>query len=189
MAPAIQAATIPIVNSAAPLVTPFSKTALMNRTLHWEIVYQTKNSTEVSWYEPDPKQSRDLILQVAGELLGRVIDSVEASPSSLSDCWMQASQMWPFLIFPQTAIEATKTRLAGGRRKSNGSLAISSNARHWASSTSGMIGHISFHHQSRRPNALRGATKAISTNRRPLYHRTFAKGGPEKCSGLYDLPI
>lgn len=40
--------------------------AAMDRIQHWENVYQTKSSTEVSWYEPDPKQSLDLILEVAG---------------------------------------------------------------------------------------------------------------------------
>jgi hypothetical protein len=53
----------------------------MDKTKYWENVYQTKSSTEVSWYEPDPKQSLDLILQIAGESRRRVLDVGEMKTS------------------------------------------------------------------------------------------------------------
>ena len=83
----------------------------MDRTQHWENVYQTKNSTEVSWYEPDPKQSLDLILQVAGESRGRVLD-VGGGQSFLVDRLLDAEfEHVAVLDISQTAIEATKARL------------------------------------------------------------------------------
>jgi hypothetical protein len=44
----------------------------MDNTEHWENVYQSKSSAEVSWYEPDPKKSLELIVGAAGDSRGRV---------------------------------------------------------------------------------------------------------------------
>lgn len=46
----------------------------MDKSQHWENVHLTKCSTEVSWFEHDPKKSLDLILEASGERRGRVID-------------------------------------------------------------------------------------------------------------------
>jgi len=46
----------------------------VDKVQHWENVYQTKSPLEVSWYEPDPQQSVELILTAAGSSRGRVID-------------------------------------------------------------------------------------------------------------------
>ena len=46
----------------------------MDITEHWEDVYKTKRSTDVSWYESDPQKSLDLIVGAASNSLGRVID-------------------------------------------------------------------------------------------------------------------
>ena len=83
----------------------------MDRTAHWENVYQTKSSTEVSWYEPDPKQSLDLILEAAGEKKGRVID-VGGGQSFLVDRLLDARfATVAVLDISSAAIEATKARL------------------------------------------------------------------------------
>ncbi len=74
-------------------------------------VYQTKSSTEVSWYEPDPKQSLDLILQVSGPSRGRVID-IGGGQSFLVDKLLDSGfSHIAVLDISQTAIEATKARL------------------------------------------------------------------------------
>jgi 2-polyprenyl-3-methyl-5-hydroxy-6-metoxy-1,4-benzoquinol methylase len=83
----------------------------MDRTQHWENVYQTKSSTEVSWYEPDPKQSLELILQAAGDARSRVLD-VGGGQSFLVDRLLDAGfEHVAVLDISQTAIEATKARL------------------------------------------------------------------------------
>ncbi|MCU0719957.1 MAG: hypothetical protein MUC83_09665, partial [Pirellula sp.] len=85
--------------------------AAMDRRQHWENVYQTKSSTEVSWYEPDPKQSLDLILQVSGPSRGRVID-IGGGQSFLVDKLLDSGfSHIAVLDISQTAIEATKARL------------------------------------------------------------------------------
>ena len=157
----------------------------MNRTLHWEIVYQTKNSTEVSWYEPDPKQSRDLILQVAGELRGRVID-VGGGQSFLAERLLDAGfSNVAFLDISQTAIEATKTRLAGRASQVEW---IVSDITQCASLGEFDIWHdrATFHFITNPEDR----THYVELLKRSLpigghfIIGTFAKGGPEKCSGL-----
>ncbi|MCA9195806.1 MAG: class I SAM-dependent methyltransferase, partial [Planctomycetales bacterium] len=65
----------------------------------------------IVWYEPDPKQSLDLILQVAGDSRGRVLD-VGGGQSFLVDRLLDARfEHVAVLDISQTAIEATKARL------------------------------------------------------------------------------
>ena len=41
---------------------------------HWEEIYQTKNCDEVSWYQPNPKTSINLILSVNPSKEHHIID-------------------------------------------------------------------------------------------------------------------
>jgi hypothetical protein len=46
----------------------------MNKEQHWERIYQTKASTEVSWYQPKARLSLGLIGRVAPKLDDPVLD-------------------------------------------------------------------------------------------------------------------
>jgi hypothetical protein len=46
----------------------------MNKEQHWERIYQTKASTEVSWYQPEARLSLELIGRVAPKLDDPVLD-------------------------------------------------------------------------------------------------------------------
>jgi SAM-dependent methyltransferase len=157
----------------------------MDRTEHWESVYQTKSSTEVSWYEPDPKQSLDLILQVSGPSRGRVID-IGGGQSFLVDKLLDAGfSHVAVLDISQTAIEATKDRLGDRalqvewivaditRRESLGEFDI------WHD-------RAVFHFLTDRND--RRLYVDLLTRSLPIGGHfvigTFANGGPEKCSGL-----
>jgi SAM-dependent methyltransferase len=157
----------------------------MDRTQHWENVYQTKNSTEVSWYEPDPKQSLDLILQVAGESRGRVLD-VGGGQSFLVDRLLDAGfSHVAVLDISQTAIEATKARL--GERASQVEWIVADITQHDS------LGDFDVWHD-------RAVFHFITDSEDRMHYvellkrslpigshfvvGTFAKGGPEKCSGL-----
>lgn len=157
----------------------------MDRKQHWENVYQTKCSTEVSWYEPDPKQSLDMILQVSGEERGRVLD-VGGGQSLLVDRLLDAGfAEIAVLDISYAAIEATKLRL--GKR---------SNTIKWIASDitqANSVGEFDIWHD----RAVLHFLTDIDDQRRyvELLKNTlsagghfiigaFAKGGPEKCSGL-----
>ena len=46
---------------------------MLDRKEHWENIHATKLSTEVSWYQPEPKRSVELISSVSTPA-SRVID-------------------------------------------------------------------------------------------------------------------
>jgi hypothetical protein len=51
---------------------------------HWERIYRMKDPTQVSWYQPEPNLSLDLIRRVAPDLSTPIID-VGGGASTLAD--------------------------------------------------------------------------------------------------------
>ncbi|MCA9195404.1 MAG: class I SAM-dependent methyltransferase [Planctomycetales bacterium] len=157
----------------------------MDRTQHWENVYQTKNSTEVSWYEPDPKQSLDLILQVAGESLGRVLD-VGGGQSFLVDRLLDAGFTHVAVLdISQTAIEATKARL--GERSSQVEWIVADITQRKSLGEFDVWHDRAVFHFITDPDDRKLYVELLKRSLPVGGHfvvGTFAKGGPEKCSGL-----
>ena len=56
---------------------------------HWERIYRTKDSTQVSWYQPEPRLSLDLIRRVAPDLDAPILD-VGGGASTLVDGLLDA---------------------------------------------------------------------------------------------------
>lgn len=157
----------------------------MDKTAHWENVYQTKSSTEVSWYEPDPKQSLNLILEAAVEKRGRVID-VGGGQSFLVDRLLDSGfKQVAVLDISSAAIEATKARLGERASKVEWMVADITQAE--------SLGEFDIWHDRA---VFHFITDPVDRKRyMELLKRslpigghfivgTFAKGGPEKCSGL-----
>jgi SAM-dependent methyltransferase len=157
----------------------------MDKTAHWENVYQTKCSTEVSWYEPVPKQSLDLILKTAGEMRGRVID-VGGGQSFLVDRLLDSGfRRVAVLDISSAAIEATQARL--GERASQVEWMFADITRA-ASLGEFDIWHdrAAFHFITDPADRKRymELLKRSLTIGGHFIVGTFAKGGPDKCSGL-----
>lgn len=157
----------------------------MDRVLHWENVYQTKSSTEVSWYEPDPKQSLDLILQVAGESRGRVLD-VGGGQSFLVDRLLDAGfANVAVLDVSQTAVEATKARL--GERASQVEWIVADITQHDSLGEFDIWHDRAVFHFITDPDDRRHYVELLKLSLPTggyFIVGTFAIGGPEKCSGL-----
>lgn len=157
----------------------------MDRTAHWENVYQTKSSTEVSWYEPDPKQSLDLIFEAAGEKRGRVID-VGGGQSFLVDRLLDAGfSKVAVLDISSAAIEATKARLGELASQVKWIVADITQAE--------SLGEFDIWHDRAVFHFITDSDDRkhyVELMKRSLpigghfVVGTFAKGGPEKCSGL-----
>jgi SAM-dependent methyltransferase len=157
----------------------------MDKTAHWENVYQTKSSTEVSWYEPDPKQSLDLILEAAGEKLARIID-VGGGQSFLVDRLLDSGfKQVAVLDISNAAIEATKARLGERASRVEWMVADITQAE--------SLGEFDIWHDRAVFHFLTDQVdrkRYIELLKRSLpigghfIVGTFAKGGPEKCSGL-----
>lgn len=157
----------------------------MDRTQHWENVYQTKCSTEVSWYESNPKQSLDLILQVAAETRGRVID-IGGGQSFLVDRLLDAGfSHVAVLDISQTAIEVTKARL--GNRASQVEWIVADITERDSLDDFDIWHDRAVFHFITDPVDRKHYVSLLKRSL-PIGGRfvvgTFAKGGPEKCSGL-----
>jgi 2-polyprenyl-3-methyl-5-hydroxy-6-metoxy-1,4-benzoquinol methylase len=157
----------------------------MDRTQHWENVYQTKNSTEVSWYEPDPKQSLDLILKATGHGRGRVLD-VGGGQSLLVDRLLDAGfEHVAVLDISQTAIEATKARL--GERASQVEWIVADITERDSLGEFDVWHDRAVFHFITNPDDRKHYMELLNRSLPIGGHfvvGTFAKGGPEKCSGL-----
>lgn len=157
----------------------------MDRKQHWENVYQTKNSTEVSWYEPNPTQSLELIIQVVGASRGRVLD-VGGGQSFLVERLLDAGFGHVAVVdISQTAIEATKARL--GERASHVEW-IAADITHRDSLGEFDVWHDrAVFHFITDPEDRRHYVELLRRSLPIGGHfvvETFAQGGPEKCSGL-----
>jgi 2-polyprenyl-3-methyl-5-hydroxy-6-metoxy-1,4-benzoquinol methylase len=157
----------------------------MEKTEHWENVYQTKSSSEVSWYEPEPKRSLDLIVDVAGDARGRVID-VGGGQSLLVDRLLDAG-FGPVTVLDisQTAIEATKARM--GERASEVEWIAADITERDSLGTFDIWHDRAVFHFVTDPRDLQHYVELLKRSLPVGGHfvvETFAKGGPEKCSGL-----
>lgn len=82
----------------------------MNRKEHWDTIYTTMAATEVSWYQPEPQVSLDLI-EMASPAHGRIID-VGGGASLLSDRLLDAKfQKIAVLDISAVALERARIRL------------------------------------------------------------------------------
>jgi 2-polyprenyl-3-methyl-5-hydroxy-6-metoxy-1,4-benzoquinol methylase len=157
----------------------------MDRIAHWENVYQTKSSTDVSWYEPDPKQSLDLILEATGEKRGRVID-VGGGQSFLVDRLLDSGfAQVAVLDISNAAIQATRARL--GERASQVEWMVADITQ------AESLGEFDIWHDRAVFHFITDAGDRkhyLDLLKRTLpigghfVVGTFAIGGPEKCSGL-----
>lgn len=157
----------------------------MDKTEHWENVYQSKSSADVSWYEPDPKQSVDMIVGASGTSHGRVID-IGGGQSFLVDRLLDVgfSQI-AVLDISRTAIEATKARL--GERASRVEWIVADITQRDSLGEFDIWHDRAVFHFITDPDDRMRYLELLKRSLPIGGHfivGTFAKGGPEKCSGL-----
>ena len=157
----------------------------MTTKAHWENVYQTKSSDEVSWYEPDPKQSLDKIVSAAVDSRGRVID-IGGGQSFLVDRLLDAGFAHVAVLdISRTAIEATKARL--GERASQVEWMVADITQAKSLGEFDIWHDRAVFHFLTDPDDRRRYVELLRRSLPIGGHfvvGTFAKGGPEKCSGL-----
>jgi len=84
---------------------------------HWENIYNTKNLDEVSWYQPNPTNSLELIKENSESLNSKIID-IGGGDSFLVDHLLYLGYTnITVLDISEKAIERAKTRL--GKNASN----------------------------------------------------------------------
>src|SRR5579864_6730458 len=78
---------------------------------HWEKVYTTKATDQVSWYRPHLEISLSLIERVAAGLLASIIDVGGGESTLVDDLLARGYNNITVLDVSQTAVNVTKKRL------------------------------------------------------------------------------
>jgi 2-polyprenyl-3-methyl-5-hydroxy-6-metoxy-1,4-benzoquinol methylase len=78
---------------------------------HWEKVYTTKATDQVSWYRPHLEMSLSLIERAAAGLSASIIDVGGGESTLVDDLLARGYQNVTVLDISQTAIDVTKKRL------------------------------------------------------------------------------
>jgi SAM-dependent methyltransferase len=158
----------------------------MNEKNHWENVYRTKKSDDVSWFQPQAFTSLDLIKKLEGNTDAQIIDVGGGASMLVDDLVSLGYSNLKVLDISSAALEVAKSRLGG---KSNVVEWIVDDVtkldipRH---SIDLWHDRAVFHFLNDQ-DQREGYVKAVLNAVKPGGHviaSTFYLDGPEKCSGL-----
>lgn len=157
----------------------------MNTKEHWEKVYSTKSSGEVSWYQQQPQPSLAFFKELTVSKDAAIID-VGGGDSNLVDFLVaEGYTNVTVLDISEKALEKSKERLGAKAKHVNWIVAdinsFQSNKKFdlWHDRA---VLHF-FTNDAERENYLEIANKHLAANAKIIIG-TFSDKGPEKCSGL-----
>jgi 2-polyprenyl-3-methyl-5-hydroxy-6-metoxy-1,4-benzoquinol methylase len=157
----------------------------MERKKHWESIYQTKQLNEVSWYQPIPQTSLDLISKYVKSYDAKIID-IGGGDSFLVDHLLELGYTnISVLDISEAAIERAKIRLGENANKVCWIVSDISKfeptekydfwhdraAFHFLTNKEEIQSYVQLVQDSINPNGI-------------LAIGTFSENGPLKCSGI-----
>ncbi|MFA7326065.1 MAG: class I SAM-dependent methyltransferase [Candidatus Kapaibacterium sp.] len=157
----------------------------LNRKEHWENIYQTKELTEVSWFQPTPNTSLGFFHQFDVPKTAKIID-VGGGDSFLVDHLLELGYIdITVLDISAAAIERAKQRLGTRASEVKWIVADASDftppeqydfwhdraAFHFLTNEQETSSYIETAHQNITPNGI-------------LVNGTFSEQGPKQCSGI-----
>ncbi|MGE5105903.1 MAG: class I SAM-dependent methyltransferase [Sphingobacteriales bacterium] len=157
----------------------------MNSKEHWEKVYSTKSSGEVSWYQQEPKTSLAFFKELAIPKDAAIID-VGGGDSNLVDYLLNKGYgNITVLDVSEKALEKTKNRLGEKAGLVNWVIA---DVNSFESASKFDVWHdralLHFlNDEAAQKKYLEIANKHLNHNAKIIIG-TFSDEGPEKCSGL-----
>jgi 2-polyprenyl-3-methyl-5-hydroxy-6-metoxy-1,4-benzoquinol methylase len=159
---------------------------MSNRKSHWEAVYANKAPTEVSWYQPYPRISLDLIAHTRVSSCAQIID-VGGGTSTLADALLsEGFKHVTVLDIAFAAIEKSKARLAE-RANSITWLEADITRVNLPEHYFDLWHDRAVFHFLTEVSDRRSYLRAVEGSLKPGGHliiATFAVDGPKKCSGL-----
>lgn len=156
-----------------------------DRKKHWENIYHTKETNEVSWYQPNPVISLDFVQQFSIPVSAKIID-IGGGDSYLVDCLLdQGYEDITVLDISESALERAKLRLGDRANKVKWIVSDAVTfkpaekydfwhdraAFHFLTQEHDIECYIDNVQQSIQPNGV-------------LVIGTFSEQGPKKCSGI-----
>lgn len=153
---------------------------------HWEGIYRTMDPTQVSWYQPEPRLSLELILHVAPDTASPIID-VGGGASTLVDGLLEAGyRNVTVLDLAPSALTIAQQRLGERAAKITWVTANVLDAELPAAGYAVWHDRAVFHFLIN-PRDRAGYVAQTRHAVRPGGHvivATFSPEGPPKCSGL-----
>ena len=159
---------------------------IVDKTLHWERVYQTKQPTEVSWYRPHLEVSLQLIEEAAPNRDSQIIDVGCGESTLVDDLLTRGYRNLSVLDVSSTALDVAKERLGDNAGTVNwlcGDVTTIAFTRHQYD-----VWHDrAVFHFLTDPRDRAGYVRQVARAVKPGGHvivATFGPEGPTKCSGL-----
>jgi ubiquinone/menaquinone biosynthesis C-methylase UbiE len=156
-----------------------------DRKKHWETIYSTKEMNEVSWFEPKPETSLQLINEMINNKNAKIID-IGGGDSFLVDFLLEAGYTnITVLDISENALERAKKRLGNKSKKVNWIVA---DAATFIPDEKYDLWHdrAAFHfltNENEINNYLKGIQNGMNENGKIIIG-TFSENGPLKCSGI-----
>src|SRR3989344_2074237 len=152
---------------------------------HWENIYQTKNTDEVSWYQEKPETSLNLISETSIEKNAKIID-VGAGASKLADNLLALGfRNITALDVSLNALNKSKKRLGD---RANNVKWIVSDLREFETNDRYDFWHDrAVLHFLTEEEDIKKYIKLVRTYLKPKGYvivSTFSINGPKRCSGL-----
>ena len=155
----------------------------LDRTSHWEKVYETKSSNQVSWTQEYPKTSFEIIQSFELPKTARIID-VGGGDSKLVDCLLDAGyEEVTILDISEKALLRAQKRLGDKASKVNW---VVSDITRFKPDRPFDVWHdrAAFHFLTEGEQISQYVALASKCVKGYLSVGTFSKQGPFKCSGL-----
>ncbi len=156
-----------------------------DRKKHWETIYSTKQLDEVSWYQPNPETSLNIIKELNVPKTSSIID-IGGGDSFLVDNLLELGyQNITVLDISKKAIERAKLRLG---EKSENVKWIEADVSNFTPTETYNLWHdrAAFHFltdENEISNYLKSAKKGVKKEGSMIIG-TFSNDGPKKCSGI-----
>jgi SAM-dependent methyltransferase len=157
----------------------------IDRKKHWEIIYETKELKDVSWYQPTPQTTLDFILKLGITKTSKIID-VGGGDSFLVDHLLELGfEDVTVLDISKAAIERAKKRL-GYKAKSVKWIVGDILDFHPAEKYDFWNDRAAFHFLTVDQDIKSYVEKTCSYINKTgfLMIGTFSENGPKKCSGI-----
>lgn len=158
---------------------------VFDRWSHWEWLYRTRDESEFSWFQQDPRVSLELIEQTAAHQDARIID-IGCGASRLVDALVFGGYTEVTVLdLSETALSTVRARIGDA---ANHVSWIAADVTRWAPSRAYDLWHdrAAFHFLTN-PDERTAYVDRLTTALAPEGHAiigTFAMDGPNRCSNL-----
>ncbi len=157
----------------------------MSQKEHWNDIYDRKEYSEVTWFQPEPKQSLSLIRGLQLEKTSKILD-VGAGSSTLVDFLLKDGFQFIYLLdISQNAFSQSKKRLGEMSKKVNW---LEGDVRNFQHSQKFDLWHdrAVFHFLTNTEDQNKYLKRLNDSLEIGAFFiiSTFAEDGPLKCSGL-----